>query len=558
MKFRSIRTPLLALVVLASLGLLGLAGFATWTIKGNELTAKIDMTKSADTIALSVAKEFDDRSSKGEMDVETAKTMAKNAIRAMRYGDDDYMFIYDDKGLNIVHGSKKDREGKNFIDTKDANGYAYLPDMIKLAKAGGGHVFYTFPKPGANVGLPKVSTVVYYEPWNWVIGTGVYIDDVDAGFRRNITEFVLLFAVVLGVIGGLAILLARSISRPVAELAVATEHIGKGNYALRVPATNRRDEIGVLAVAVETLKNEAHAAETLRQEQATMKRQAEEERTRSMQVLSDHFEANVMSAVNAISTRVDIADQAAGALASSANKVRDEATEVASAAEQVDANIQTISAATEQLSASVAEIASQITQSNTVTHEVVQKTEETDQMVKELAESVIKISGVVDLINDIASQTNLLALNATIEAARAGNAGKGFAVVANEVKNLANQTARATDEIVGQIETVKSATDRSVDALRRVISVIGTVMEISESIAAAVEEQTVATREISGTLHQAATGTKMVANFIVDMADMTKQVDDKARTVAETSSELKTQAQNLNAEIGGFLRVLKK
>lgn len=554
---RSIRTPLLTIVALASIGLLGLAGYATVAIKSDGLSSKIELTEDMAQAARSVAKGFHDRAAKGEMDEETAKTLAKNVIRALRYGNDEYMFVYDDQGTGIVHGAKADREGKNFLDAKDSDGYAYLPDLIRFAKSGGGHVFYMFPKPGNTESQPKVSSTVYFEPWNWVIGTGVYIDDVNAAFWHNITKFAILFAVILVVISSAALTLAGALAKPIQELAAATNRIGKGDYDLAVPATQRRDEVGVLATAIKALQVEAKAALSLRVEQEEMKRRAEEERLKTMLDLANHFESTVMNVVTKISAGVGAADSAATVLAKAAGQVRDEATEVAGAAEQVDANIQTISAATEELTASIGEIASQVHHSSSVTHEVVQKTEETDHMVQELADAVERISGVVSLISDIAAQTNLLALNATIEAARAGDAGKGFAVVANEVKGLATQTTRATDEIIGQIDAVKTATGRSIEALRQVTSVIGTVMEISSAIAAAVEEQTAATSEISGTIHQAATGTRMVANFIVNMAELTNQVDAEAKTVAETSSDLKTQANTLNHEVGSFLRTIR-
>jgi len=536
---------------------LGLAGYATSVIKTNGLNSKIELTQNVALAAKTIAKEFNDRASKGEMDLEVAQNMAKTAIRSMRYGDGEYLFAYDDKANSIIHGVKPEREGKNFIDSKDENGYVYLPDLIKKAKAGGGHIFYMFPHAGSTVSVPKVSSAVYFEPWNWVIGTGVYIDDIDEEFWQNIRKFALLFGAVLVVISGVAIVLARAIATPIEELAGVTQRIGRGDYDLTVPALKRRDEIGVLAVAIDTLKTEAHAAETLRHEQTEAKRRAEEDRARSMVNLSNQFESSVMDVVNTITTGVATTDGAATSLSHAATKVRNEASDVAGAAEEVDANIQTISAATEELTASISEIASQVTHSTQVTRDVVRKTEETDQMVKELAEAVERISGVVVLINDIAAQTNLLALNATIEAARAGDAGKGFAVVANEVKNLASQTSKATDEIIGQIEAVKTATSRSVEALHQVTAVIGTVMEISNAIAAAVEEQTAATKEISSTINQAASGTKMVAGFIVNMADLTTKVDGEARTVSETSSDLKLQTQTLNTEVGGFLRTIR-
>ena len=553
----SIRIPLIYLVLIAAIGLMGLAGYATWIIKTDGLNSKIELTLNEAQTARSVAAGFAARADKGEFDVPTAQNLAKIALRSIRYGASEYVFVYDAQGTNLVHGVKPDREGKNFLDSKDAKGFAYIPEMIKLAQNGGGHIFYWFPKPGATEGSPKVSSVVLFEPWGWVIGTGVYVDEVETAFWNNITTFGILFAVILVVIGGVAVTLSNSIVHPVKQLAEVTQQIGKGNYDLDVPELNRRDEIGIMAAAIHALKVEAHAAETLRQDQARQKQQAEEQRQQTMRSLANQFEANVMSVVKTISTEVGVTSDAADVLLKAANNVRDETTAVAGTAKQVDANIQTISAATDELTASIGDIAVQVNHSSTVTQAVFHKTEETDAMVHELSEAVDRISGVVSLIGDIAAQTNLLALNATIEAARAGEAGKGFAVVANEVKQLANQTSRATGDIVEQIDAVKAATTRSVDALREVTAVIDSVCQISSTIAAAVEQQSAATREISGNLNQAATGSKMIAEFIAHMAGMTGQVGDQAQNVAQTSADLDKQVNTLDHEVGDFLRTVR-
>ncbi len=559
MKFRSttIKVPLLGLVLVAALGLLGLAGYSTLVIKQNGLDGKIALTNQMAQSAKSIAAINHERAVKGEISEDDTKELTRNALRAMKWDVNGYLFVYNLDGVTIVHGRTPKHEGTSDIDMTDNSGFAYVREFIRVAKTGGGNVFYATAKPGETQRSPKVSTIAPFEPWGWVIGTGVYIDDIEAVFWKNVSKMGIVALIILLAVGIIARQLSLMIINPVKGLADVTHEIGKGNYDIQVPATERADEIGVLANAVDALKAEAKIAESLRKEQEEMKLRAEDARKSSMLTMANTFESSVMGVVGVIASEAGNNDLAAKSLNSVATHARDEAGGVTQAATSVDSSLQAVAAMTEELSASINEIAGQIQSASIVSAEVNAKAEETSGLVLNLSHVVEKITGIAGMITDIASQTNLLALNATIEAARAGDAGKGFAVVANEVKHLANQTAKATEDIISQINAVRDATNKSVTAISDVASSIGQMSTITATIAAAVEEQSVATREISANVQQAANGSTMVSAFVGRLEQIIGAVDSEATSVAGASSQLNGQVDNLRAEVNRFLQTVR-
>jgi len=313
---------------------------------------------------------------------------------------------------------------------------------------------------------------------------------------------------------------------------------------------------------VEREQKEA-AAETERQrqaqeEEARQKQQAEEERQAMLSELADDFEGQVMGVVNQVSSSAEGMQSTANDMVSTAEEAKSESAGVAAAAEQASSNVQTVSAAAEQLSKSIAEISEQVSQSSTISDKAVSEAEDTNAKVQGLAQAASKIGEVVELINDIASQTNLLALNATIEAARAGEAGKGFAVVASEVGNLANQTAKATEEISAQIGDIQSATNESVDAIGGISSIIGEINEIAGSISAAVEEQGAATKEIARNVEQAATGTQEVTSTITGVSAKATTTGEAASQVQGSAGELSQQSTMLASAVQQFLSNIRQ
>mgnify|MGYP001810421390 FL=1 len=557
MRIRTVMTRLVALAVVAAVGLAGLTWASARLVRQEKLDAAIAKTRNLAEAARDVAGEFDRRAQQGEFDQATARKLAAGALRAMRYDGVEYFFVYDFDGNTVVLGPRPEREGKNFLDAKDATGLPFIAAMIDLAKQGGGHLFYHFPKPGQSEAERQVSSVTAYGPWRWMVGTGLYLDDVDAAFRAALTRLALIGVGVLVVVMALAWLIARSIAAPLHRLAAVTARLGGGEFEVEVPAVGRADEIGTLAQAIAVLRDEAAAAQRLRDEQERVKAGAEAERHRAMLSLAQRFEGTVQGVMSCVGQTVGANAAAARRMAGTADGASRDAAGVAGAAGQVNASIETVAAASEELSTSIGEISAQVQRSSRIADEAVDKAAHTNDCVKGLASAVSRIGEVVNLINAIAGQTNLLALNATIEAARAGDAGKGFAVVAGEVKGLATQTARATGEIAGQIQAVQSATHDAVNAIGAIAETLGAMAEVSSTIAAAVEEQSAATGEISRNINQAAAGALSVADFIDRLAEVTRQVGEDAARMAQSSETLHAQTTTLQGEATDFLTAIR-
>jgi methyl-accepting chemotaxis protein len=394
--------------------------------------------------------------------------------------------------------------------------------------------------------------------------------------------------IILAALGGALVLLsglswtaARSVVLPLSALSVAMRRLSGGDRAVEVPGLGRRDEIGEMAETVLVFKQTAVEAERLAadaeaerrraaeaeaarraQEEARRaetdaeretRRRQQEERTEKLVSLGRAFDAKVRELLARVGAETGAMDEAASAMAGVADDTSRQAGTVSVAATQASANVQTVAAAAEQLAGSVSEIGRQVAQSARIAAEAVSETERTNHTVEGLATEAARIGEVINLINDIAAQTNLLALNATIEAARAGEAGKGFAVVASEVKNLATQTAKATEGIASQIQGIQSSTSAAVEAIRRIGTTIAEVNSIASSIAAAVEEQGAATAEISRNVQQAATGTEQVSRSISSVSDAAGEAGRTAERVRAAATTLTGQSRILQDEIACFL-----
>ncbi len=386
--------------------------------------------------------------------------------------------------------------------------------------------------------------------------TAAYATEQLASARRGIAIDLALVFVAIAIVTGAVVLTNRRLARPLHGLTGAIAALADKRYDTEVPCTGHRDELGSLARAVDTLRQRAAEAEALQSEQER-NREAELRRSRQIEELCKAFDQQASAALQAMGEATGRMESSADGLAEIAESTSSRATTVASASEELTGNVQTVATATEELSSSISEINRQMTESLSVSRQAVDEVNSTNQTIEGLAGSANKIGEIIGLINDIAAQTNLLALNATIEAARAGEAGKGFAVVANEVKSLAEQTGKATEDISAHVTEMQTVTTGAVEAIQGIGRTILQVNEIINSIAAAAEEQGTATQEIDENVQQAATGTQDVSSNISEVTVQTQETGRMSTEVHSASGEVSRQSDLLRREVADFLEKVR-
>jgi methyl-accepting chemotaxis protein len=377
-------------------------------------------------------------------------------------------------------------------------------------------------------------------------------DAADA--RYSFTRYLMIGAVIfaLGLAAFTAIYVNRGITGPLAGMTSAMKLLASGDLNTAIPAIGRQDEIGHMAEAVGIFKEGMIVARRLEAEQKS-EQVGKAQRQLAIEQYIATFERNVVSSLDNLASASTEMRTTSQGMAVTAEQTTARAAAVANSAEQASENVESVAAAAEEMATAVNEIGRQVQDSTRIASTAVEQARKTDDRINALSLAAGRIGEVVSLITSIAEQTNLLALNATIEAARAGEAGRGFAVVAQEVKQLASQTAKATNEIGGQIADMQTATRVSVTAIKEIGGTIGHISEITSAIAAAVEEQGAATREIARNVQQAARGTEHVSENVVGVnqaATNTGKAADQVHTAAET---LGTQAETLRADVHKFL-----
>ncbi|MGY4259565.1 methyl-accepting chemotaxis protein [Bradyrhizobium sp. USDA 4516] len=357
---------------------------------------------------------------------------------------------------------------------------------------------------------------------------------------------------VVAVSAGLIVMVRRRILNPIAALTGRMSRLAAGEVAETIPGAARKDEIGAMAAAVQVFKDNKIEADRLAAEKEA-ENDVKMRRARVLDDLTRTFEAKVTELVGGLSAASSVMEETAQSMSDTAAATNRQAAIVAAASDQTSTNVQTVASATEELTSSISEIARQVATSTEIAARAVDHARRTGDTARSLAEGAQKIGDVVTLIQSIAAQTNLLALNATIEAARAGEAGRGFAVVASEVKSLAGQTAKATTEISEQITAIQTASDETVTAIRSVIDVITEIDQIGTAIAAAIEEQGSATKEISRSVQEAARGTQEVNSNISGVQRAADDTGGAANQVLGAAEQLSTQSKDLAGQVNRFL-----
>ena len=389
-----------------------------------------------------------------------------------------------------------------------------------------------------------------------VVDQHALASDVVAEAQKAEWVMILLNVAGLVIAALLAFFIARSISRPVNTLTSAMSQLATGDLSTEVPATERHDEIGKMAKALMVFK-EALIANKEAEAAAAVEADAKMRRAQLLDEMTKQFEANVSALTHGLASAATEMEATAQVMTETAQQTTGQSVSVASAAEQTSANVQTVAVATEELSSSIREISEQVAKSSTIAGRAAEEAKRTDATVQALAAGAQKIGDVVALINNIAGQTNLLALNATIEAARAGEAGRGFAVVATEVKALASQTAKATEEIAAQIDGIQAETQQVVAAIQTIGATIDEMNVIASGVAAAMEEQGAATQEIARNVQQAAQGTQVVTGNILDVKRGAGETGSAASQVLSAAQELSRHSEDLGREVDSFLSGVK-
>jgi len=543
-----ISIKLMAMAVVAFLGILAVAWIGVATLRTNLLEDREAKLRDAINLAVQNIDRVHREGAANHVPEAELTDRMKSTLRDLRYGNNDYFFAYDSSGVSLVLPDPK-TEGQRRWDLIDSDGVPFVRNIVEGALKGGAFTAYRYPRANSSTPVAKIAYSVVDKTNGWIVGSGIYIDDVDSIFWSQVWRMGGFVAATVALVVVTCFLLGRSISRPITRLTKLMHDLADGSVGISIPYTSRRDEVGRMANALGVFKEHIAKEQELMASREKEHEAADREKKAALVSMADNIESETTAALEEVAARTTAMTSTADAMKASAARTGDSAENAAMASAHAMANAQTVAAAAEELSASIREIAAQVNQSSEVVSRAVSAGADTRATIEALNEQVVRIGAVADMIGEIAAKTNLLALNATIEAARAGDAGKGFAVVASEVKALATQTARSTEEIARHIGEVRAATGTSVAAVVRIEQTISEINAIAGSIAAAVEEQQAATAEIARNVTETATAAREMTSRTNEVSAEAEQTGKHAVAVRENAAGLNTAVRDLRHSV---------
>ncbi|MFB6458138.1 methyl-accepting chemotaxis protein [Bradyrhizobium tunisiense] len=542
--------------ILVGVALLGLcvAGLLAAHLMRRELVdARLEQTRAMVEMSRNMALGLQKQVDAGQLTKDAAIAEFVRRGSSMTYDKGSgYIFAYTMEGVAVLTPDPK-QHGTNRLDI-ETNGRKLARELRDgVAAKGDVTLRYEYNRPGEKEVIRKLSYAVAIPGWNMFVGTGAYLDDLDAKLAPVAWLLGLSLMGIMLVAGAVAWLIGRSISRPLSLLGTRMKELADGRLEGDIPGVGRGDEIGAMAATVQIFKTNAEKIRELEQTEAAAQQRAAAERRNAMVELANDFERSVNGIVRSVSSAAAGMQTTAQSMTATASDASSRAATVGAASQKASGNVGTVAAAAEELSSSVAEISRQVTRSTEVASRAVSDAERTNATVQVLSTGAEKIGEVVKLIHSIAAQTNLLALNATIEAARAGESGRGFAVVASEVKALANQTAKATEEISAQVAAMQTSTSDAVTAISGITQTIAEMSEITAGISASIEQQGEATREIARNIQSVATGSSEINANIGSVTSAAEATGNAATDVLTNARELDSQSGALRNAVDGFL-----
>ena len=547
-------TPKLGILVgVTLLGLCVAGALAGYLMQREMLNARLDQARAIVDMGLNMAAGLKKEVDAGKMTKEQAIAELGRRGNTMTYDKGaGYLFGTSYDGITIMAPDPK-QVGTNRMEVV-TNGRKLSHELMDGVRANGSILlYYEYVKPGDEKPIRKVGYAVAVPGFDMYLGTGAYLDDLDA--KMTPIAWTLGLAILgIAVIGGsIAWLIGRSISGPLGLLGARMQALADGKLDGEIPGIGRGDEVGAMAATVQIFKDNAVRIRGLEQAEAANQARAATERRSAMENIASDFERSVTGIVRSVSTAAAGMQTTAQSMTSTASDASARAATVGAASESASNNVGTVAAAAEELSSSVAEISRQVARSSEIASKAVGDAERTNTTVQALSTGAEKIGEVVKLIHSIAAQTNLLALNATIEAARAGESGRGFAVVASEVKALANQTAKATEEISAQVAAMQASTSDAVVSIGGITETIAQMSEITVSISTAIEQQGDATREIARNIQSAAAGSSEINAHIGGVTTAAAATGLAASDVLSNARELDNQSGMLRNAVDEFL-----